>query len=210
MIQEVIGSNKSVFVARCPVPHCTLLYAGDTDVAAQWMQDMHDCPSPTLIQVTTTEAQLPTLLENAWYQMDKQMNLLKTQTAADGDAGERLRTQHYLRAMAELIAPFMVPHFTTADDIARELVKRYRARVAGETYETPGLGHRRSEAPPTSDKAKYAPSARPAAPVSVEHNLSDEHIAAIRKNVATGAFTTAQIATAFGVSEAVILHVSAQ
>jgi hypothetical protein len=64
---------------------------------------------------------------------------------------ERLRGQ--ARGMSVLLARFMVPFFSTPDDIAKEAKRRYDARQRGEVYETPGLGSRKFEFP-SDDKYK--------------------------------------------------------
>lgn len=64
---------------------------------------------------------------------------------------ERVKGQ--ARGMAVLLARFMVPFFSTPDDIAKEAKRRWEARQRGEDYETPGLGSRKFEFP-SDDKYK--------------------------------------------------------
>lgn len=52
-----------------------------------------------------------------------------------------------MRGQCKVLAQFMAPHFKTVDEVVKEVHKRWQAKQKHESYETPGLGSRRSEAP---------------------------------------------------------------
>lgn len=103
-----------------------------------------------------------TLVEQAWAQLDAQVDEIMTlapQVEAEKDiygagldygAGQRRAALDVAKARArgkaEILALFMAPHFTTADEISQEAGNRYQARQTGNTtYTTKGLGSRRTE-----------------------------------------------------------------
>lgn len=84
-----------------------------------------------------------TLVQQMWDLLDEEMN-----GAMQDIPGTKIRA----RAIAECVAIFMVPFFTTADEVAKEALKRYKAKQAGEEYETPGIGARKYERPGLESK----------------------------------------------------------
>jgi hypothetical protein len=86
-----------------------------------------------------------------WDKLDYEMDQLKGYWSKDGTwvSGRPVDPEyhkHRARALAECIAIFMTPFFETADDIAREAIRRWEARRDSDTeYETAGLGIRRYE-----------------------------------------------------------------
>jgi hypothetical protein len=91
-----------------------------------------------------------TLVELMWARADAQYVAF---AAAEHDSPAMYTEGGKLRGIVEMIAIFMTPHFANGDEVAREVIKRAKAKVAGETYETPGLGSRIYEMP------RYEPSA---------------------------------------------------
>lgn len=98
-------------------------------------------------KVTNQVTAGPTLLQRTWDMLDEVMVAIME---PPGDP-EKHDAQIRARAIADVLAMFMVPHFKTRDEISAEAVRRYQAKQNGDTeYETPGLGSRRYEAPPGS------------------------------------------------------------
>ena len=115
------------------------------------------------------------------------------------------------RAIADVLAMFMVPHFTTSDQIAKEAVARYHARQAGDTeYETAGLGSRRYE-PPAAVVMSRAEEARkpaktktraPSTPRPTGKKIPDAAIETSLKGIQSKMFTPAQIGSMYGMTAA--------
>jgi hypothetical protein len=100
------------------------------------------------------------------------------------------------RGIAEMIAIFMNPHFTDANEVAREAKRRADARARlDESYETAGLGQRRYEHPPsvtTEDALKYKrePAKKPI--------MSDEDMTKMKR--AYGSFPPELLAKTFNIT----------
>jgi hypothetical protein len=142
-----------------------------------------------------------TLVEQVWKKVDEDMlNLM--QPAANTDF---VALKSRLRAFAEVLAIFMSPHFTTADEVAKEAKRRYDNRDDPE-YCTPGLNQRRYEPPPGTPVRSVAPTKATAPyspPKAIYAKLKPEEIEAIKKFSTLG-FTTEQMAKTYGVSKTVI------
>lgn len=101
----------------------------------------HRCPNQcgeTKVSWSVTK----TLVQQVWDKLD---------AAIEGIHEDKVSPEyhkHRARAFCEVLAIFMVPHFTTADEVGQEAMRRYRAKQEGDlTYETAGLGSRRYETP---------------------------------------------------------------
>lgn len=146
----------------------------------------------------------PTLLQRMWDELDATMNSLKNDAPGSPELNElKVRA----RAQAEFIAMFMVPHFRTANEVAKEAMRRYQARQGGDKeYETPGLGTRRFEPPPGVNKYAPTPKNTPkkaavAAPkVKNTKPLPDKAKPGVALALKSGKFTKQQLATMYGVS----------
>lgn len=137
--------NGKVHLA-CNGPMCMRRMQHKSREAAIEDWNNHTCPwgSGTKVAWSVTK----TLVEQMWEKLDVEMNHIMGFLNSEGQwqfdpqpEPRKIRA----RALAECIAIFMTPFFETADDVAREAVKRHEARKKGEDYETPGLGHRRYE-----------------------------------------------------------------
>ena len=128
-----------------------------------------------------------TLLEEAWIKLDACVAEL---SETHYDPEEKARMKGVCRGMAEVLALFMKPHFTTADEIAGEAVKRYKAKKNGEhDYETPGIGGRRFTPPPGTSAAPRA-----VVPPKPKHKLGDKETQAIKFAMQSGMFKAADLA----------------
>jgi hypothetical protein len=137
-----------------------------------------------------------TLLQEGWAKLDDVIDAIYIST--DLDDRDALKAQ--AKGMSEILALFMVPHFTDSKSIAQEALRRYKARQAGdETYETPGLGSRATEQPSAS---KYVPSAPKA--VSIAISLTEGEQSMVREMIESGLFTVQALAKQLGKSEAEI------
>lgn len=139
---------------------------------------MPDGTKQTILDVKVPEDKSRmTLISQMWDEMDRVTEPLAQGQGSEYDKG-------YARGVAAMLALFMVPHFTTPDEIVREAVKRYKAKAANEEYETPGLGSRNMEPPPGSASKYVQPgAAKPAAakaPKTTAIKLSQDDINGIK------------------------------
>lgn len=125
----------------CDEPHCFRRLTFKSESEAIRDKETHPCPwwgGQTKVAWSVTK----TLVEQMWEKLDLSMDLIKDDSQSDlVKHDEKIRA----RAISEMIAIFMAPFFTDANGVAAEAQKRWKARQAGEDYETPGLGHRRYE-----------------------------------------------------------------
>jgi hypothetical protein len=145
----------------------------------------------------------PTLLQQVWDMLDVEVDLIYSERIEFKDYHK-----HRARMIAEVLALFMPPHFRTPDEVAREGIKRYKAREAGDDrYETAGLGSRAFEPPPAAvaAAAEFRTSSRtPAkrsAPKPSGKSVPDSALPAVKQALETGMFTVAQIAKTYGMTE---------
>lgn len=153
----------------------------------------------------------PTLLQRTWDLLDAEVDLIFD------PSGEYIEYhKNRARAIAEVLAMFMVPHFASADEISKEAMKRRKAREAGDTeYETAGLGSRRYEPPaaailerareqgrnaPAKTKTRAPRTPRTQPPSG--KRIPEQAIETAKQGISTGMFTVAQIATGYGMTEA--------
>lgn len=167
-----------------PLPHRCPWYGGTTRIA--W-------------SITVT------LVEQMWHRLDSIMDelALLPKNTAEMDPEEYREHEIFeanlkgkARGVAEMIAIFMNPHFTDANEVAREAKRRADARARqDESYETAGLGQRRYEHPPSvtaEDAVKYK---REPAPKPI---LSPDEITKMKR--AYGSFPPDLLAKTFGIT----------
>lgn len=136
------------------------------------------------------------LLLGVWERLDYYTALVMEAEPADVDLAKD-RAKAGARAIAEVLAPMMVPFFTDADSIVREAVERYKHRLDTE-YETPGLGQK-SLAP--HDKMPMQTAPVKTAPAV---NLTEKEQAAIKMALESKMFTAEQLAKSYNVPVAAI------
>lgn len=195
---------------ECDKPHC---YRRILVENAEVERINHKCPyygGITKVSWGVTK----TLVQQMWDKLDDEVNEIMDNKSVNPDY-HRARA----RAFAECLAIFMVPFFTTADDVAKEGLRRYKARKEGDSeYETIGLGARRYETPSDAARRPVGPTtgapgsqargrgSRPAAgaPAKVQIRLSEKDQAAIKKahEGMPAIFTVAVLAKQFGATEA--------
>lgn len=185
------------YLFACSEPHCfrRLTFTSHEEALAE--KENHKCPywgGETKVAWSVTK----TLVQQLWDKLDLSMDVIRDDTQADEvKHDEKVRA----RAIAECIAIFMPPFFTTANDVASEALRRHKAKQAGEEYETPGLGARRYEAAVRNDKPRR---------VSVPQNqptlggLDDKSKTAIKFALESGFFTPEQLSKTYKVSVEVI------
>lgn len=132
--------NVSRWLYACPKPNCYMHLTVKTLEEAEQIAREHKCPrsGDTKIGWEVTK----TLVQKVWDMLDVEYIF-----AIDDAAGELHRGR--ARALAEVLALFMDPFFTNADDVIREARRRYNAHKSGEEYVTPGLESRRYDFPST-------------------------------------------------------------
>lgn len=142
----------------------------------------------------------PTLLQRVWDMLDAEVNEIQA-PGIHSNEYHKIRA----RALADVLAMFMVPHFTTSDEIVKESLRRYKARIDGDTeYETAGLGSRRFEPPPGTDQIKYTDSKpiKQTAPKSSGNRIPESGIKSVHTGLSTGMFTLPMIAKMYKMTEA--------
>jgi hypothetical protein len=200
-------STEFPFKVECPNDNCfftivTQLYSE----AERWNRPAeHGCPrrGETLFGASMTES----LLEKAWAILDQHMGIVQS---LDKDHPERRMWMERCRGVAEVLALFMPPHFRTADEIAREAMKRWQAAQNGEPRRTPGLGDLKYTFP-TDPKYK-----NPLAQAAHAQEKADKGLEPVdektRADILVGkAFMKPeQLAEAFGLSLATVKRVLAE
>lgn len=174
----------------CPEPSCYYRVSATDEEDARKSEANHGCPRPGDTKIGW--AITMTLVGEVWSKLDQTMDNIMT---GENVESEKIRA----RAFAEVLAIFMVPHFHDANEIAKEAAKRYKARKAGEDYETVGLATRRYEFP--RDK-KYT---ERATVKEVKHNLTERQIEEIK--MAATMLPHEVIAKTYGVSVAIVTSV---
>lgn len=141
----------------------------------------------------------PTLLQRTWDMLDSHMEEL---TRTDIDTQAKLVIASKARAVAEVLAMYMPPHFNTADEIAREAKRRWEAKQKGETYETPGLGSRAYEPPPGTPIRSL--DEKPARKTTVSRKsgkqIPEAALENVKKAVDSGMFTIQMVAKTYGMT----------
>jgi hypothetical protein len=141
------------YLFECDQPNCyrRLTFNSENEVLREKLT--HKCPywgGESKVSWSVTK----TLVQQMWDMLDAELDQLKGHWASDGStkgwvSGTPVNPeyhQHRARAISDCLAIFMQPFFTTADDIAREAIRRWEARRDTDLeYETPGIGARRYE-----------------------------------------------------------------
>lgn len=140
------------------------------------------------------------LLEQAWEELDRAYEYMLSCTQPH-QADEINATREYMRGMSTILLLWMSPHITSSQDMAREVVKRKKARDAGEVYETPGLGIRRFDPPPGMVRMSARQRGNPVQ-IQPPAGLTPAQVVQIRQF--KDAFTVEQLAQTYSVSVSVI------
>lgn len=132
------------WVFRCPKENCYYAVSADTEEAAAEKRDAHKCPYQGGITHIGGSITV-TLVEDMWEKADRAFADFLEEGMSPDLAKQR---GGIVRGMCEMIAIWMPPHFTTGNEVGKELQKRRAMFEAGEQYETAGLHGRRFEPPP--------------------------------------------------------------
>ncbi|HEY6021860.1 MAG TPA: hypothetical protein VIY48_18950 [Candidatus Paceibacterota bacterium] len=134
----IIHLETDKWLLDCSEPHCFRYLTFNSEAEAVQDKNTHPCPwwgGDTKVSWSVTK----TLVEQLWAMMDNVMD----EITKGGPSLEYNKAR--ARGLADATALFMAPFFKTGDEIVQEVVKRKKARDAGEEYETPGIGARRYE-----------------------------------------------------------------
>lgn len=151
------------------------------------------------------------LLQRLWELLDSKLDIIKAPVEFPTGSWEQRAAQEIVdkckqqaRGIAETLAILMDPFITDPDEVARHAGKRWKARQTGERYEVPGLADAiwdptknwdgTDRVLPSIGKRKPAPAPR------VVKALTDSETAAIKQALATGMFTSEQLAGVYKVS----------
>lgn len=150
-------------------------------------------------------------VDDAWGKLDTALiELLE----GNYDDAERTRLRGVCRGMAELLAIFMEPNFTDADQISAEAKRRYDAKKAGLQHQTPGLEPLKFGTPTSpAQKAVYTKTPGPVQPrnpaPSPVHKFTEDEVGSIKFAHESGMFTAEQLAKTYKVKVEVINKVLA-
>lgn len=215
------------FLVWCDVEKCNFQVAAKTYEEGVAIYGVHKCPyigGETKVRAYVSRNRV----DDAWGKLDTAVTELiegnyppvTTIVSADDDGGgvnqtevehpEKTRLKGVCRGMAELLAIFMEPNFTTADQISAEAKRRYDARKAGDTaYVTPGLAPHTFGKP--MDPAQKAANAKRPVPVqernpapSPVHKFTEDEVGSIKFAHESGMFTAEQLAKTYKVKVDVI------
>lgn len=194
------GSEAKKYPWRfgCTQPNCYYNVCAKTEEEARNVEATHKCPSYANVKYSAEITM--TLVGQMWEMADKAYEdfINADLSVVDGDKYNQMKGR--LRGHCDMLAIFMQPHFRTSDEIGREVVKRSRAKLGGDTeYETAGLGGRRFEMPGT-DKPRAGGNVPAAKITKVEPVLSEENKKAILFALDSGMFTPEQVAKTYKVS----------
>lgn len=186
---------------KCPNEECLLSEPCTSPTDGMSRLDQHFCPE----KIAFTERVIkvpPTTLEKVWLKLDAAVIEL-----IEGDYSnapeEKTRLMGVCRGMAEVLAEFMGPHFTTPDQISEECKRRYTAKKNGIEYETAGIFGQRL-APPPGTPSKYETTRASAPKVSSTERFKSEEIKAIKMAFEMGMMDVEQLAKMYKVTEPVI------
>jgi hypothetical protein len=207
-------SLKYPWLFQCPEPNCFWAVAADSKEQAESIRITHPCPfwgGPTRISGEITMTLVQQMWDRADFVMDELTANMALQESEPNDerAAEILKQQGRLRGFAEFLAIFMQPHFSTEEECAQEIRRRWRARQNGDTdYVTKGLAARRYELPRTEDKPPIGSPGRPRLPqpTTAQHSLSEQEVKAIKFAAQSSMFTQAELAKTYKVPESVIVQ----
>ena len=118
---------------QCSEKFCYYSVSAKSEADANLQKNQHKCPATGQTRIAWSVTK--TLVQQMWDLLDQEM-----EGAMRDIPGAKIRA----RAIAECIAIFMTPFFSTTDEVAAEALKRYKAKCTGDdTYETAGLGARK-------------------------------------------------------------------
>lgn len=177
----------------CAVKECYLSVGCATEAIANDFKLMHTCPKPNGYTRIGWSVYGPSLLEQTWAELDAVTERLLNPSIIpeEHDVG-------YARGLAFTLSLFMMPHFRTPKDVAREARKRWQMKQAGEEYVSPGLASRRYEAPPDNHKLDVRSGGVPVKSKSKGKQLSDVELAAIKN--AAAMFPHEELAKVYGIT----------
>lgn len=186
--------TRRIWILRCRGRGCYYAVTVASEEAGHREEKNHKCPRTGQTRIAWT-VYGPSLLEKTWAELDRITALLFNGEKSEENIG-------YARGLAFTLSLFMVPHFTTPADIAREASKRYKMKAVDETYETPGLGTRKYEPPPGDFKTDRngAERAKVMATKPKGKQLSDTEEAAIKH--AAVMFSPEELAKTYGITVA--------
>lgn len=165
----------------------------------------HKCPrrGETNFGASVTQS----LLEQAWGILDQHMAMVQS---IEKGHPERENWMNRCRGVAEVIALFMPPHFRTADEVAREAMKRWQAAQNGEPRRTAGLGDLKYTFP---DDPKYKSPLAQAAQAKAKAEKGEEPVDEKTKQdilVGKAFMTPKQLADAFNLNIKTVERVLAE
>lgn len=134
MLKKGFSKEWNHFVYRCPEQDCYLAL----EVKEIGLIPPHTCPQINGKTRITFPVDGPTLVEQMWQELDSVTKNLMEKTGDEHSVG-------YAKGLAWTVSLFMTQLYPTPKDVSREAVVRYKARQAGESYQSAGLGHRRHE-----------------------------------------------------------------
>jgi hypothetical protein len=200
---------------KCPGPFCFfVILAPDEETLDKRIED-HKCP--WFGGGTTTFSwgiMSDDYIGPIWQMLDAKMAIVYDATVTDE---ARLAARENCRGLAGALSILMVPFFTTPGEIITEGKVRLEKKLAGEDYDTPGMGRLKWQRPPMDHDPnrpswltkKYeqefdAERAALRKAETVQHSLSDDDVTKIK---ASKAFPITILTSVYGVSEAVIRHI---
>jgi hypothetical protein len=139
------------------------------------------------------------ILLNTWKRLDVAVAMLE-ETQPNSPQYQILRGKCV--ALAEVLADMMPPFFTTSREIADEARRRYSILIEGGEPATPGLGVEalaEFERQPVQHGV-LTPATAGSAPVAISEEVANN----IRKGLASGLFTPAQLASSYKVPVAAV------
>lgn len=121
----------------CPVSYCRYRL-----VITNERSHIHKCPMLTKLNFGWSVTIM--IVEKLWAQLDAAIDQVVDRKAA-GDTGvEFQQAQGAARALSNALVLFMTPVFSMSQEVAKEGMRRRKARETGDTsYETPGMKHAR-------------------------------------------------------------------
>jgi len=135
--------------------------------------------------------------------MDELMPLAKQEKEATillGDEQRLFELKAKARGMAEILCVWTVPHYRTANDVAKEAARRYKARVEGNTeYVTLGTVIALASADLAISLGTKATPRKPT-PVATKITVKPFEQTAIKLGASSGMFTEAELAGMYKIS----------
>lgn len=193
------------WLVSCDRDGCFYYVCADAEEDGKVKLALHRCPTRGTTHQGLMMAR--SLLQQAWAELDELVDKIMDPDTAPTEKND---LQQQAKGISTVLAIFMVPHFEFPHEISKEAKRRYEARVAGEQYETAGLGVRMMEPPPSNwrpDVSKASKGVRVADKKTV--SLGDKEREAIKFAGSSGMFTHKQLADTYGISEAQVQEIVA-